>query len=244
MIEVATTPSRFRRYELLTRDQGAARTFYQAVLGSSFWDAGVSLAPLPEQAAARGAPNHWLGHIGASDVAGMVERIVAVGGQQLGPTRPGGGGPSSSSSSRTVLRDPFGAVLAVSAEPETSPTPVAWHMLHSEDHERAFAWYAALFGWVATELVDLGPVLGRHQRFAWDEGRPNVGSVANTARLPGVHPHWLFCFPVTDIEDACARVRAGGGEALPSSETPSGDRVVACHDPQGAAFALHQSAVD
>jgi hypothetical protein len=65
--------------------------------------------------------------------------------------------------------------------------------------------------------------------------------MANTARWPGVHPHWLFHFPVADLEAALAAVRARGGRALAPNLLPSGDRVVACEDPQGAAFGLLES---
>ena len=37
---------------------------------------------------------------------------------------------------------------------------------------------------------------------------------ANTARWPGVHTHWLFYFPVADLEASLTLVRAKGGKAL------------------------------
>ncbi len=71
-----------------------------------------------------------------------------------------------------------------------------------------------------------------------------VGSMANTARLPGVHPHWLYFLPtVAGIDGTIAKVRARGGEIIANQATlPNGDRIVPCHDPQGAAFGLCQSA--
>jgi hypothetical protein len=230
--------SRFHRYELQTTDVDVARAFYTDVLGPQLWGSDVSLAPLSERAVARGAPAHWLGHIGIEDVEGTADRLVALGAQQLGPTQRAADG-----SSRAVLRDPFGAVMALSSD-TVAPrrTPVAWHLLHAQDHERAFALYAALFGWTATEVQDLGPDMGRHQPFAWDESGRSVGSVADTARLPHIHPQWLFHFRVLDIEDSIARARACGGNVLGPMQTPSGDLVAPCEDPQGAAFALHQSA--
>jgi uncharacterized protein len=217
---------RFFRYELRTTDINAAEAFYTDAFGSGFWDSQVCVAPLPESAAARGAPAHWLGHIGVSDVEGTAARVAALGVQQLG---------------RALLRDPFGAVIAVSSETAPLPkAPVAWHLHHSQDHERAFAWYAALFGWTATELVDLGPQAGCYQMFAWDESGRTVGGMANIARLPHIHPQWLFFFPVADVGDSRARVRAHGGIVLEPTQTPSGDIVAPCEDPQGAAFALYQ----
>jgi predicted enzyme related to lactoylglutathione lyase len=212
----------------------AARAFYTEVLGAQFWGPGVSLAPLPERAAAMGAPAHWLGHIGTTDVEAAAARIVEGGGQQLGPISKAADG-----SSVAVLRDPFGAVMAV-ASGTSSPPPsaVAWHLLHVKDHGRAFVVYAGLFGWWATARQNLGPDIGRQQLFAWDESGESVGSVTDMARLSHIHPQWMFCFRVADLEDACARVRAGGGTAVEPTRTPNGDLVAACEDAQRAAFAL------
>jgi predicted enzyme related to lactoylglutathione lyase len=218
----------------------AARAFYTDVLGAQFWGPGVSLAPLPARAAALGAPAHWLGHIGTNDVEGAAGRIVGAGGQQLGPTLRAADG-----SSVAVLRDPFGAVMAVGSD--TSPSshsPVAWHLLHVKDHARAFAAYADLFGWRGTEVLDLDSDIGRQQLFAWDESGVSVGGVTDLARLPHIHAQWMFCFPVTHIEDACDKVRARGGTVAEPARAPNGDLVASCEDAQRAAFALYQSARD
>ena len=228
--------SRFLRYELRTTDVNAACAFYADVLGSHFWDSDVSVVTLPEQAVARGARAHWLGYVGAGDVEGTAGRIVALGGQQLGPTR------ATNESVNVVLRDPFGAVMALSSE-TVAPrrSSVAWHLHHSQDHERSFALYAALFGWAATDAKELAPRMGRHQMFTWDESGRSVGSMTDIVS-PEVHPQWLFFFQVADIEHALAKVSARGGLALARTQTSTGDIVVPCDDPQGAAFALYQVA--
>lgn len=230
-------PQRFCRYELRTTDLNAARAFYADVLGAQFWGPGVSLAPLPERAAAMGAPAHWLGHIGTGDVEAAAGKIVEAGGQRLGPSSKGADG-----SSVAVLRDPFGAVMAVGSDtPSPPPSAVAWHLLHVKDHERAFATYAGLFGWTATALMDLDLAIGRQQLFAWDDSGESVGSVTDMARLPHVHAQWMFCFRVANLEDARVKVLARGGTMAESTLTPNGDLVAACEDAQRAAFALHQS---
>jgi uncharacterized protein len=231
--------NRFCRYELRTTDLNAARAFYTDVLGSDLWGPDVCLAPLPERAAAMGAPAHWLGHLGVDDVEAAAGRIVAPGGQQLGPAHRLDDG-----SNRAVLRDPFGAILAVSSE-TTAPrsTLIAWHLHHSRDHERAIAFYAELFGWTAREVLDLGPEMGSHRLFAWEASAPSAGSMTNAARLPHIHPQWLFCFRVDDIESALARARVRGGNVLQPTRTSSGDLVAGCEDPQGAAFALYQNQI-
>ncbi len=64
--------------------------------------------------------------------------------------------------------------------------------------------------------------------------------MANTARLPDIHPQWLFYFRVANIEAALATVRARGGAVVGPMPTSSGDLVAACNDPQGAAFGLYE----
>ena len=236
----AMSASRIARYQLRTTDVNAARAFYADVLGAHIWGADVTLALLPGPAVARGAAPHWLGHVhvGAREVEGTVGRLVAQGGQLLVPMRTAGEG-----AAPAVVRDPFGALLGVSAETAAPPREVvAWHVLHTRDHERAFALYAGLFGWTATGLLDPGPDGGVHQLFAWEESGRSVGSVSNAARLPHIHPQWFFCFDVPDIEAARTKVRARGGLALAPMKLSSGALVAPCGDPQGAAFGLHQLA--
>jgi predicted enzyme related to lactoylglutathione lyase len=183
----------FCRYELRTTDLSAARDFYIQVFGPEFWDSGVGVTPLPEAAAARGAPAHWLGYIGVSDVAGTADRFQRLGGQ--------------------ALRDPFGAVLALGSETEARESPVVLQVHHSLDRERALDFYSGLFG-------------------------PADGPMFVSAPSPEIHPQWLFFFRVPGIERSMERVRALGGLVLEPTQTPNGDVVVACDDPQGAAFGL------
>ncbi len=132
-------------------------------------------------------------------------------------------------------------MVALSRESaDVRPSPVAWHLLHTEDQSRAFGTYAALFGWTPNQLVDLGPELGTHQMFSWDIAGPTVGSVANTVRLPQTHPHSLFFFRVANIEAALAKVHSLGGNGREPTRTQRGDLMTPCHDAQGAAFGLHQ----
>jgi predicted enzyme related to lactoylglutathione lyase len=232
--------NRFCRYELRTTDVDAARAFYADLLGEPFWGEGIDVVPLPAQAAARGAPPHWLGHIGVDDVEEMSGRFVASGAERLGPVAHLAGG-----GSRAILRDPFGAILAVSSV-KTAPRAerVVWHVLHVQDEAPAFALYASLFGWTPLEALDLGRERGRHLTFTWDDSGRAVGSAANTASRREVHPQWLFFFGTDDLERSLAIVRARGGLTLATMHTSSGDLVAACDDPEGAAFALYQRTVN
>jgi hypothetical protein len=225
--------NRFCRYELRTKNEGAARAFYAEVLGPDFWDLHVTLAPLPAAAAARGAPPHWLGFLGVSDVEGTAQQLVELGAQRR----------DSNGSRYAALRDPFGAGVALSSElPPPEHPKVAWHALHTQDGARAFALYTSLFGWTAAGAADFGLELGPQQLFAWDDSGRSAGSIGSGARSAQVHPQWLFCFAVPDLEAALARVRSLGGRALPPMRTERGDRVAGCEDAQCAAFGLYQAA--
>jgi predicted enzyme related to lactoylglutathione lyase len=230
--------NRFCHYELRTTDVDAARAFYSDLLGARFWEDSISVGDLPAQAAARGAPPHWLGHIGVDDVVGTMLRFVKSGATQLGPA------PGKGNDAGTILRDPFGAIVALTS---TSPAPradrVVWHLLSARDEARAFAVYAELFGWMSLQALDLGAERGRHVTFTWDGTTKATGSTSNVARLPQVHSQWLFFFATENLDKSLAQVRSSGGLTLPVVKTAEGNLVAACDDPQGAAFGLYQASI-
>jgi predicted enzyme related to lactoylglutathione lyase len=233
----------FCRYSLRTTDPVAARAFYAEAVGLSLPDGmseGTVLEAwkLHERALARGAPPHWLGQIAVDDVAVKIDRLVALGSEQLGPLVTANDG-----TPFATMRDPFGSVIAVGARgADVNDSPVAWHQLHTRDLEAAWALYHDLFGWTLTRTLDVPEPVGGFRLFAWSEASTTVGAMGNTALLPGVHPHWLFYFPVADLDDTTSKVRALGGTATQPFELPGGMLLVACEDPQGAAFGLAQGA--
>jgi uncharacterized protein len=227
--------NRFCRYELRTTDVDGARAFYSDLFGDGFWARGIEVVPLPPPLAARGVPPNWLGHIGVDDVVPPMYRLLEAGATRLGAPPPDG-----RDSSGVVLRDPFGANLALMPlNGEPAGDRVAWHLLASRDEERAIELYANALGWTALERQDLGE-RGRHVTFAWEGSGPPVGSTSDVARRPNVHAQWLFFFSTPDLDASIAKVSALGGLALRPDTTADGQRVVACDDPQGAAFGLYE----
>ena len=218
----------FTRYVLRTTDVDAAAAFYDAVLQGR----GDGIVPLHEAALARGARPHWLGHIQTRNLGGVelaAARFATRGAQRLGPL-PG-------VADFVILRDPGGAIVALTEGPSESRAEVAWHQLSTLDPERAAADYSELFGWSYGDRVDLG-LLGHHRGFAFGALEPSVGVVSGVEGRPEVHPHWLFFFAVPSLDVAVERVRAHGGKVLGPIELPSGVRVAVCDDAQGAAFGL------
>lgn len=221
--------SRFSRYVLRTTNVEAATTFYDAVLNGR----GDRIVPLHESAIARGARPHWLGHVQVGDMGGteaVTARFVERGATRLGPP-PGVG-------DFVIIRDPGGAIVAVTESTAASNAGVVWHQLNTRDPHRAAADYSDLFGWTfAEEELDLGR-FGRHRRFASGNGQSFTGVISDVEGRPEVHPHWLFFFAVPYLDVAVDRVCTLGGKVIGPMELPNGVRVAACDDPQGAAFGL------
>jgi uncharacterized protein len=219
----------FCRFELRTTDVHAARAFYSNVFGH---DRAV-IWPLHEQALARGARPHWVGYLGVADVEVTLGAFVAQGAQQLGPA------PAAAGARAVVIKDPGGALLALSSPPAPDAVPsleVSTHVLNTGDIARAIAVYRDLFGWEISERVEQGAL----RQFCFRPGGESVGVFADIAQRPGVHPHWLFFFDVDDLERAMTAASNGGALVVDPIVTLSGERLLVCDDPQGAAFGLRE----
>ena len=227
---------RFCRYELRSTDVDGAHRFYAGLFGRDFWGDAIDVVPLPAAAAARGVPGYWLGHIAVEDVVPPMYRLLDADATRLGAP-PADGRDAGS----VVLRDPFGAIVALtSAHTASNVERVAWHLHVSRDEERAFALYEGILGWTPLDRQDLGE-RGRHVTFAWDGAGRAMRSTCDMASRPHVHAQWLYFFATPDLGASVARVRELGGLALRPTTTADGHRVVACDDPQGAAFGLYEA---
>ena len=245
---IVPASGRFQALELRTTNLAAAAAFYGRVLGMRVEGQGDDarlvrdggpcsfLSLLPEAARLRGAPPHWLGHLGVDDVARASEAFVRAGAERLGPVRTVGG------TAAVGLRDPGGAPFAVRSRIEaTSAAPAAWHELHTTDLAQMFAFYSDHLGWSRGGTIDLGPELGVYQRFAFAAGELDAGGMVASAGKRGTSPHWEFYFATPDLDRALDAVRSLGGNVHQGPHrVPSGDLIAACHDAQGAAFGLLQ----
>jgi uncharacterized protein len=226
-MEISMNP-RFVRLIHRARDVAAARAFYTAVLGA----ADIEIVPLPEAAAARGAPSHWLGAIGVDDIEQTLTQLVARGATPLGPTQRDARG------AYATVRDAGGALVALTTPSAVPLSPATlWSHLDAHDAESTFGVYATLFGWRSTERVDLGAEASM-TRFAWEAGARSVGSYADVPANSGRHPMWVFHFRVDSLDDAVRAVRGHGGVMFADLKTATGARVVVCDDPHGGGFAI------
>jgi len=243
-------------YELMTTDMAAAEAFYREVVGWGAKDAGMDemkytmftvgekpvagSMELPESARSMGIPPSWLGYIAVDDVDTTAADIVTEGGvvHRAAADIPGIG-------RFAIVGDPQGAVLALfRGKPgEEPPPPLApgtpgstgWHELYAGDGEKAFDFYAKMFGWTASRDMDMGP-MGVYRIFAHN-GVDLGGMMTKPAAMPAAA--WNFYFNVPAIDAASLRVKTAGGQVLNGPmEVPGGQWIVQCLDPQGAMFAL------
>lgn len=223
----------FFQVTLRTSDVDASRAFYAAVLGVP----ALHIVQLHEQAVARGARPHWLGHLDVDDVDRAAAAFVERGAIPLGPkwVNPEG-------LEAAVMKDPGGALVALAKPPPGARKPgpdVAWVVLNTTDVQRAQSDYGELFGWEFHPPSDLQD-LGVFHPFSWAQGGAPVGSMTDIRGRLGVHPHWLVHFRVAALVPSVNAVQAAGGRVIGPFTLPTGEQVAVCDDPQGAAFALWQ----
>jgi len=245
-------------YELLTKDPKAAKAFYDSVVG---WNIDAEPAPggmdyrmitvhdghaggvmaLNEQMLAGGAKPTWLGYIGVDDVDASAAAIAADGGQiHLPPFDIPGVG------RLAMVTDPQGVLFYVmrGASPESSTAyqrmgmqHVSWNELVSPDADAALAFYGKHFAFTKVGGMPMGE-LGEYSFIANIESKGDaIGATMNVP--PGGHPGWGFYFRVPEIEDAKAKVEAGGGTVLSGPmQVPGGEWTLQCLDPESVSFGL------
>ena len=247
-----TAHGHFVWYELATTTLDAAKNFYARVVGwgaqdlpggnyTLFTAGGAPVCGListPETSREEGYRPTWLGYIGVDDVDFTAGRIAQLGGKIHVPPRD-----IPNISRFAVVLDPQMVLIAVLKWLDSSahqpfkldaPGHVGWHELLAADREKAFAFYADLFGWQKVR-ADRKARDAYHQ---FSTGGQTIGGIyTKPTAVP--FPFWLYCFNVVDIDAAMAQVTAGGGEILDGpSEVPDGNWMLRCTDPQGAIFAL------
>ncbi|MCR5879018.1 VOC family protein [Phenylobacterium sp. J367] len=189
---------------------------------------------------AQGVPPNWTSYVAVDDVDAAAAKATTLGGEvQVPPTDIPGIGRFA------VIADPTGAVIAIMTPApmdETPPSPeagavgtVGWRELYAGDLEKAWSFYADLFGWTKDSDMDMGP-MGAYRLFSTPDG-PAGGMMTKPANMPV--PCWTYYFRVGGIDEAAAKVSASGGALIMGPmEVPSGDWVLQATDPQGAVFAL------
>ena len=243
-------------YDLMSTDPKASEAFYTELIGWGMqdfdgempyrmWTNGDNplggVMRLDEEAAAAGAPSHWMSYIATPDLDATVKQATDLGATVIVPPTdiPGAG-------CFAILNDPQGASFAAYSDSGEDTTPDAkppglrefsWHELMTSDYEAAFEFYSTLFGWQKQEAVDMGEA-GVYQMYGQPESPPLGGMFNKPPEVP-VNA-WLFYISVPEINAATEKAKALGAQIIHGPmEVPGGDMIVQCLDPQGAMFAMH-----
>jgi predicted enzyme related to lactoylglutathione lyase len=241
-------------YELLTRDPGAAKRFYDPVAGWTIEaeasnpmdyrmiDAGDEMVggtmTLTSEMTEHGARPTWLGYIGVDDVDATVAAIEAKGGKALMPAHdiPDVG-------RIAMVADPQGIPFYVmrgsvdqvstSFAPD-KPGHTAWNELSTGDLQAAKLFYTDLFGWTLGDVMPMGE-MGDYQFM--DHGGRMIGAMMTAPA--GAPVGWKFAFHSADVDGAVERIRSGGGKVDQGPmEVPGDQRAVMATDPEGVPFML------
>lgn len=235
-------------YELTSADPGAAKGFYGAVLGWTWAEVAVPgmvyhlasagatqvagmMAAAPEQ------PSGWSVYIAVKACDATVAQAEALGAKVIVQPAdiPGTG-------RFAILCDPWGAGFGIlqplpggtgGAFDQTKAGHGNWHEVIVPNPVAALAFYGALFGWVETRAVPMGPQMTYHV-FAC------AGvDIGGACALPGTAPHWKPYFGVGSAKAAAAAVTEAGGRVVHGpDEVPGGAYTLQIADAQGLTLAL------
>ncbi|MCA9539756.1 MAG: VOC family protein [Myxococcales bacterium] len=255
---MSKSANHFVWYDLTTTDPDAAIAFYTEVIGWKTSDAhqgdytmyGNSettlggFSQLPKEAAAHGVPPHWMVYVASDHLETTISKATGLGASvQVPPTVIPDAGRFA------VLRDPQGATFALYEStkayeldpPKTQLGRFSWHEMYADDPETAFKFYSDLFGWAEAGRMPL-PGLGDYVMFKGDFELHRGGFAAKPPPMAKAPSNWLFYITVADLDATLDVVKRLGGDVWNGPmEVPGGDVVAMCHDPQGAAFALHMT---
>ena len=254
-VAVSTLLGRPLWYELMTTDMKAAETFYRSVVG---WkSAPFEGTPEPYTTFRRGeevpvaglmtkpqevnAPPFWAMYVGVPKLEEAADHVRRLGGAECSPVIE-----VPTVGRMQMMTDPQGAAFYIYEPATTDLAPegpaeigeASWHELMTTDAPAAMKFYSEVFGWEASETMDMGD-MGQYHMFNRPHGM--IGGMMNKPReMAHVPPNWQIYFRVPDIADAVERIKANGGKILNGPmEVPGGDMVLNAMDPQGAAFSLH-----
>jgi predicted enzyme related to lactoylglutathione lyase len=239
----------------MTPDPKAAIAFYTDVVGwkTQAWEGSdytmwiASDGPLggvsgmPERASKAGIPPHWTSNVLVADVDATVAKARKMDAKVLVE-------PSDipKVGRFAVIADPQGASISVFAW--TTPMPshdgskagnFCWNELATTNHESAFQFYSALFGWQKSREFDMGP----HGKYLiYGAGGVDLGGMFTKGKDTPKPPSWLYYVEVMGLDAAVGRAKAKGAKILNGPmEVPGGARIAQLADPQGVPFALHEA---
>jgi hypothetical protein len=188
-----------------------------------------------------GVPPHWMLYIATDDVNASASRAGDLGATVLMPPLD-----VMDAGRMAVLKDPTGAPFCLWQAKETAGVGAkgvdgafCWADLNTPDVQRASEFYSKLCGWIFEKSAnDSSGYL--HIK----NGDEYIGGVPpHQAGSPLLPPHWLLYFQTSDCDKTVAKAKGNGAQVYfgPVSMENVG-RFAVLADPQGAGFAVFQSA--
>jgi predicted enzyme related to lactoylglutathione lyase len=251
----AHPPGSFCWIELATTDQNAAKQFYTSLFGWNATDfpmgpnevytmfsldgrqTGACYTLRPDMRA-QGVPPHWLPYVAVTSADETAAKVAPAEGRLTCP-------PFNvmEFGRMTVILDPAGAAIATwqpkmhrGTGIEGEPGTLCWADLMTPDPARAAKFYGDVFGW----QTDPGTSGYLHIR----NGDKFIGGIPPAEhRSPNAPPHWLSYFLVENSDASTDKAKQAGANVLmPPTSMEGVGRWSVIADPQGAVFALFQSA--
>jgi len=250
-------PGSFSWVELATTDQSAAKTFYTGLFGWAVTDnpmgpneyysifklKGRDVAAgytLRKDQRDRGVPVHWSLYIATDNADQTAAKATDAGGTILMPPMD-----VMDAGRMAVIHDPTGAVFSIWQPNKTSGLgitgeagSVCWADLVTPDPGRAQKFYSTVFGWKMEKGAnDASGYL--HIK----NGDHHIGGVPPAHSDPKIPPHWLIYFMVSDVTASVTKATSLGAKTVMAREDmPGVGSWSILGDPQGAVFAIFQSA--
>lgn len=251
-------PGSFCWMELATTDQGASKKFYTDLFGwtvddmpmgpdeyySMFKIDGKDAAAgytLRKDQQAQGVPPHWMLYIATDDADDSARRVTELGGAVLAPPFD-----VMDIGRMAVVQDPTGATFCLWQAKKHSGVGAkdvdgafCWADLNTSDAARASEFYTRLFGWTL-EKSEKDPSGYLHIK----NGDDYIGGIPSAEQVPpNTPPHWLLYFETSNCDASADKAKRNGAKIGFGPLSMEGvGRFAIVIDPQGAAFALFQSA--
>jgi predicted enzyme related to lactoylglutathione lyase len=245
--------------ELGTTDQNAAKSFYGKLFGWSVNDmpmgpsdfytmfqlegrTAAAAYSLRKEQRAQGVPPHWIIYVAVESADAAAAGAAQLGGKVLAPPFD-----VYDAGRMAVLQDPTGAVFCVWQAKKNAGTGIkgvdgtlCWADLSTPDQDCASKFYADLFGWKIMKEDEVP----EHNYYHIQNGEDFIGGIPPASyRDPKVPPHWLAYFAVSDCDASAAKAKELGAKfVMPPTTFEDVGRFAVVSDPQGAMFAIFQSA--
>jgi len=246
--------------ELATTDQNAGKKFYSSLFG---WevndmpmgpegvytifrlngrDAAAGCTLRPEQTS-QGVPPHWMIYIAVDNADAAVTRATKAGGKACTPAFD-----VMDAGRMAVLTDPTGATFCAWQAKRNQGIGITgidgtfcWADLTTPDPERARKFYSEMFGWKITDDTDDDPPSGY---LHIQNGEDFIGGIPPVRPdNPRKHAYWLPYFQTSNCDATAAKAKQLGARFyLEPMSMENVGRLAILADPQGATFAIFQSA--